>query len=141
MGMRGGNGDDVMVVTVRKEKLVEKLTLNRMKHIAEFEKASGAYKKKLAQEYRAFKEGIVEYLAVIEETKNLEDLKSAPHFSSKLPRPQNYAEYYDRALGMLELHSKDEMTLDMATYRKYIEDDWEWSSQAAVSNRGYLVGG
>lgn len=139
MGMRGGGGEE-MVVTVKTETLIAKLTENKVKHVEEYKKASEVYRKKLGEEFTGFKGELEKYLGQIADNKELEKLGYPPRLGSNLPRPVNYEDHYNRALGMLRLHSKDEMTLDMASYRKYVEDDWEWSSAAATSNRGYLGG-
>lgn len=139
MGMRGGGGEE-MVVTVKTETLIAKLTENKVKHVDEYKKACDVYRTKLAEEFDGFKKEVETYLGKITNNKELEKLGYPPRLTTALPRPVNYEDHYNRALGMLRLHSKDEMTLDMASYRKYVEDDWEWSHQAATSNKSYLGG-
>lgn len=138
MGMRGGNGDDVMVVTVKKSELIEILTKNKAKHVDEFKQACAIYRKKVLEEYGAFKSGIAEFLHTWEAATDFNKLPDFPRLHTQLTRPVSYEDAYDRALGMLKLHTKDEMTLDMTSYRKYIEDEWEWSSSAKLSNASYL---
>lgn len=139
MGMRSDGGTEVMVVTVEKAKLIQILKVNREKHVQEFKDACTVYKARVREEYAAFKTGIVEFLHEWDAATDWNKLPKFPEVHSRLPKPVSFAEQYDRALGMLELHTKTEMTLDMATYRKYVEDDWEWSSQAKMSNASYLV--
>jgi hypothetical protein len=141
MGMRGGLGSEVMVVTVEKTKLIQILTTNKNKHVDEFKKACEIYKTKLKEEYKDFLKKIDDFLTKVGEADvGLDKVPHAPHFSSKLPRPTSYEDHYTRALGMLELHTDDKMTIDMTTYRTYVEDEWEWAAQARLSNSSYLSG-
>lgn len=138
MSLRGDS--EAMTVTVRKSDLLRILTNNKQKHVEEFEQACAVYKKKVAEEYSAFRSQIAEFLHEWDAATRWESLPRFPEMVSRLPKPESFAAHYTRAIGMLELHAKDEMTLDMAAYRRYIEDDWEWSSRAKAVRDSYLVG-
>lgn len=140
MGMRGVGEGSEMVVTVAKSELIVKLTENRAKHVAEFEEACRVWRAKMGEELLRYSRELGEYRGELE-AMPFDKIKSLPQPRvHELPKPQSYARSYDRALGMLALHVKDEMTIDMPTYRQYVEDDWDWKSAAMVSNSRYLGG-
>lgn len=138
--MRNNGNESQMVVTVKKEELLKILEENRTAHVQEFENACKIYREKVLQEVRTHKSMLAEFENVFKEA-SFQDLPKFPDINlHRLPKPVSYVKSYDRAIGMLQLHSKDEMTIDMETYQKYVEDDWEWSAQAKMSNSSYLVG-
>lgn len=127
-----------MTVTVAKAELVEILTRNRASHVAEFEHARGVWREKMKTAVQKHVEELTAYLKTELVEVAFEKIKPYPQPQiSELPRPVSFAQSYDRALGMLKLHVKEEMTIDMDTYRQYVEDDWDWKSQALISNSRY----
>jgi hypothetical protein len=129
MSMRGENE---MVITVEKTKLLEILKSNREKHLEEYRKARLGYMKAA--------------LFALEEHQNKfaafnasSDAKLPDLDFSKIPKPRCFAESYTRTINMLELHQGSMFTVDMAAYRRYVEDEWEWKGQHHMSNSHYLV--
>lgn len=143
MGMRGNNDNSssTIVVTVKKDELISILTANRDKHINEYKAACEVYKAKVLDEAKKAETQIIAFQAAWK-VANFDKLPKFPDVYSfqQLPKPVSYEDSYTRALGMLKLHTKDEMTLDLQTYRQYVEDDWEWSASAKLSNSRYLGG-
>lgn len=104
---------------IEKAKLRETLRSNREKHLAEFKEARVNYKKKALeflrdQESEIEKGGVLAY--------------------SHLPAPQNHVEHYDTALRMLDQTTENLIELDVNSFRKLVEDNWEWSNQFKTSN-------
>lgn len=139
--MRNNDGESQMMVTCAKKDLMEILEKNRTKHVEEYTAACKAFKKAVLVTAQAHRSTLTTFIDELEGGKT-GNLGKLPELNwHHLPRPQSYEESYTRALGMLKLHTEDKLTLDMGTYRRYVEDDWEWSGQAKASNRSYLVGG
>lgn len=136
--MLSNNGSSAIIVTVNKVQLLEILQKNLKNHIDEFAKACDIYRAKLAEEINSNLALLESYLVALKNS-DFNNQPDAPRLSNKLPKPVSYAVHYERAIGMLKLHSKDEMTIDLSTYQKYVEDDWEWSSSAKVSNSSYVI--
>lgn len=139
MGMRSGSDNEsIMVVTVKKEALLGILQKNLKAHVEEFNTACGIYRTKVLEEAKDSIDKLIVYMEAFEKA-DFDNPPKYPDIYLRLPKPLSYAKHYERAIGMLELHSKDEMTLDISTYQKYVEDDWEWSSSAKMSNSFYTT--
>jgi len=54
-----------------------------------------------------------------------------------LVAPQDYTKSYDTVVEMLEYEVEDTVKLDEQSFKRYVQDDWEWSHQWAASNSGY----
>jgi hypothetical protein len=130
-----------MVVTVRTKELLKILEENRTAHLQEFDNACKIYRKRVLEELGFHRSAIADFEAAFKDAL-FRDIPKFPDINlHKLPKPVSYAKNYDRAIGMLQLHSKEEMTIDMETYQKFVDDEWEWSAQARMSNSSYLAGG
>jgi hypothetical protein len=138
MGMRGNGTDSQMVVTVRKDKLIEILTENRAKHVEEYNQAVAIYRKRVAEKIGTIKEALTTWL--IEFEKNPHKEVTYPEAYLRLPQPKSYEDSYTRTLGMLGLHTGETLTIDQDTYRQYVDDEWEWKAQSKMSNASYLSG-
>jgi hypothetical protein len=138
--MRNSDGRSEMMVTVKKEKLLEILRTNHKTHVAEFQEAKKNYKEEVLKKLEEIGVALLDFtkkFAAAEFGQRVD----YPRTSLDLPLPVSYAAEYERAIGMLELHTQDEMTLDMQSYKQYVEDDWEWSHQAKMSNSRYISAG
>lgn len=140
MGMRGTGGESEMTVTVAKSELIAILVKNRAVHVEEFEAACRIWREKMIKELAVHGEALREYAKDVE-NRTFDKIGPYPQPRlNELPKPVSYVKSYDRALGMLRLHAKDELTLDMTSYRQYVEDDWDWKGAAMLSNSRYLGG-
>lgn len=138
MGMRNNGNESDMIVTVNKVALLTILRDNRTKHLAEFQEACVVYRRRVSEEVSLQMTALLKYQHAFASA-SWEGLPVFPSIGlHKLPQPQNFVKSYDRAIGMLELHANETMTIDMATYQRFVEDDWEWSAQAKIANSGYL---
>lgn len=142
MGIMGRNGSTEMSVTVDKTNLIKILMKNREEHLKLFKEAHKAWRGKTAEAYgeaavnaaRAAKEWSAYFEGEREKPKSIY-LGDA----NNLREPASHVAEYDRALGMLTLHTGETMTLDMDSYRRYVDDEWDWSNQAKAIFDSYTV--
>lgn len=61
--------------------------------------------------------------------------------SFNLSPPVDCTEVYNTAIKMLEMHTKDEITLAAGEFRNLVEDEWDWSSgfYIAMTGTGYSL--
>lgn len=133
MGMQGRNGSTEMVVSVEKNKLIAILEKNRDEHLKLYKEAHKVWRRQVSDAYdeaavRA-REAAKAWSAYFEGDDNKP--KMVPlNDALSLQEPVSHVDEYDRALGMLKLPTGETLTLDMASYRSYVDDEWDWSRQA-----------
>jgi hypothetical protein len=110
-------------IKVSRTKLIEKLAINRSKHVSTFEKAKKGFKLKLIERLKTM-------LAKARAGKGDKAL------SVGLTPPQNFSHEYDRALSMLKMSVEKEIELTQEEFVQYVEDKWTWS-QHAFTNTVY----
>lgn len=54
-----------------------------------------------------------------------------------LSPPRDHTSAYDTAIGMVEMHMKPELTLDAATFRSLMMDEWDWKGHFLMANSAY----
>ena len=110
----------------RVKDVIEKVTENKEKHLADYEAAKQAYKQ--------------ESLALLE--KALADAKLGKfpetQFVSLPPKPKSYIPSYDRIISMLNLTSQKTVELSEQDYSKYILDNWEWKELFTSTSAYYM---
>lgn len=112
-------------IRVKKNELLEILHKNRKEHRNTFLDAQKVYRKlviekldaKLAQAREGGQIHLRELTMIVE--------------------PQDHTRDYDRAIGMLEMSVEHEVSLSEHEYRTYVEDNWEWTRNWALSNSAY----
>ena len=52
--------------------------------------------------------------------------------------PTHHLEDYDRAIKMLEFSVADKVTLAVADFDAYVQNNWKWKEQFEASNRGFV---
>lgn len=110
-------------VPVRKEELLKKLKENRLNHRSIFEEACEKYRE-----------------AAIRELDNmLSDAKANKKIRKvlALEEPQDHTKDYDRVIVMLEMCTKDEITISEEEFTKYVMDDWTWKHQFTSNATSY----
>ena len=112
-------------VTVSRDRLVEKIQVNRDAHRAEFEKAIVAYKARIITE-------LEERLDDARHGRNVE------HYI-RLPIPEDHTDDYDQVLEMLAMEIRPEITIDYNTFRRYVMDDWDWKQTTTATNTFYAA--
>jgi len=102
-------------VIVNKADLLKVLTKNRKNHEKKFKKAIKEYRKQVIQH--------LEYAINCAKTNK----KIITHIL--LTMPENHIEDYDRVIGMLQMSTENEITIDDIQYRHYVLDKWLWMKQ------------
>ncbi len=104
-----------MIITVSKDELLQKLRANRTRHSEVAKAALEGYKD--------------EALALLTRHADAFSAGKAPDLSIRLARPTDHTRDYTRVIGMLEMHQGDVFDLDEDSYRKYVDDDWNWKRE------------
>lgn len=113
-----------MRVRVNTEDLLSTVRANRAEHVAQFEQANERYRKSM----RVF------FLAQAHSIEHGHDFER--YFDGDAPT--TYAEDYDRAIGMLELHRDPVIELGSEDYSRLVKDDWDWKRTFARTNSRYV---
>lgn len=113
-------------VTVKKARLLETLKANREIHAADFEITWDAFRERAKQR-------VDELLGQVHRARRGE------HFdlSLGLVPPQDHSEDYDRAIEMVDWEVGDEVVLQEHEFQQYVQDEWGWKAQTALSNQTY----
>jgi hypothetical protein len=121
-------------VKVRRDELLEKIKINREKHIKEYKEACEGYRQqalakieevtqKLRQKFETLKEGEYIQLAAI---------------TFGLDVPESHEKDYDQVIMMLEMSIDNEINLKSDEFACYVMDDWDWQTTWKMSNSKYL---
>lgn len=120
-------------VNVSRVELLEKLKENLKKHKADCEKAIVGWKDLLHDKAIELIPMLVsEVIDCPKITKILSEI--ADHRNP----PPSYANYYERAIAMLEMAKDETIELGQYDFDCYVRDEWEWKMQWAVSNTRYF---
>lgn len=103
-----------MRIQMDKAKLREILRTNKEKHIKIFEEAKVDYKTKATKFLK-------------EQAERLEKGEQLAYHDFRLPL--NHSHHYDTAIRMLESSNENTIELDMNSFSKLAEDNWEWSRE------------
>lgn len=114
-----------MRITVPVETLLKSLEENLAAHIKDRDEARANYKAKAIEVLDKMK-------AKVEAGEVLDLYKDI-----RLTPPVDNEDKYNTAIGMLKMHTEQEVVLDYEDYRNYIEDNWEWARIARTSNSYY----
>jgi len=109
-------------IKVDKDKLIEKIKENKVKHIEEFNKAVIAYKKEA-----------LEQLARL--TVNVND--GALDIKLNLITPVNNSENYDKIIEMFEWEVEEFVELEQQEFLEYVQDETDFAVTAKLSNTAY----
>lgn len=137
-------------VRIERQKLLEILRKNRADHVQRYEAARKAYvwqsrEKATAQlaEARKFLVHAEERLAVV--LNQLEELDEkdtrivlVQRVELDLPRPESFEACYDTVIRMVELDVRDTLELTPVEFSRFVEDDWDWSSDFDRTSKLYL---
>ena len=112
-----------MNVTVKVDKLLETLKLNRDKHKQIVVEARAGYMKKAKAALKS----------------KLDQLESGKlrALAFGLSVPVDMTKVYDTAIQMLSLHTGDEMELTPGQVRNLVMDEWDWSDHFMGTNAMY----
>lgn len=112
-------------VTVEKTELLDILKTNRDAHRAIFENALEGYR--------------IKWIEILEE--RLEEVRLGRKIDHGiwLNEPVDQTKDYDRAIRMVEMHTKDTIELDEKSIANFVLDDWSWSDQFVTTNSMYTA--
>lgn len=129
-------------VRVTKDKLIEQIRLNRLKHIDEYAEAYRTWRDK----YLAFLVEVTQVSAQIgdcldaTEDPDMDDLvNKVAKFMVATPKPVHHLSDYEETLALLECCEDNEFVLDRTTWRQYWLDDWSWKNAFTATNSRYKV--
>jgi hypothetical protein len=114
------------MVKVKVDVLLAKLEENCKTHIETFEKACVGYRK-------AMVDTLEKMLSAAKQGKHVE------HYIH-LTQPMNQTKDYERAIGMLKMHTEPEIEITSAEYAMYVQDEWQWKQQFTTTNSAYIQG-
>lgn len=144
MGIQGRNGSTDMTVTVEKNNLIQILQKNRDEHLRLYQEAHKVFRAHIANALddaaRRAASASAEWSRYYEGAGPRPKIPSLTDELHHLTEPQSHVEEYDRALGMLRLHTGETMTLDMTSYRCYVDDEWDWSHRTKAVFDSYTGG-
>lgn len=112
-----------MKTKMSKVVLMKALIGNRDLHAGEWEKAMDGYLKEC--EY-----WLTEQLALVHASEE-------PNMYCELQKPISHDQDYTTVIAMLEHTVEATIELDQRQYRSYVENNWEWREQWALSNSRY----
>lgn len=110
---------------MKKTTLLEKINENRERHEALYREALVGWRIAVIDSLRDALDGFER------------DEKVDLNVGYKHPRPRHHLRDYDRILDMLGWESSEMIDLDADDFRRYVQDDWDWSREFASSNSQY----
>lgn len=127
-------------VEVDRIKLIEKLTENKQKHVAEYDAAIKGYKSELLdrlnKSYNEAKKTLKKNFTKIKnQVSNLseEDIENQndslcfiDEIYIHMQKPKSYEKEYDVAIDMMKWDVRDTVELTYAEFTCFINDDWSW---------------
>ncbi len=138
--MRHEGSNMMKTVNVLREKLIQTVTENRTKHIADYQDALVVYRQLLAdtlkqnsatyaRNARLAKEAVSTGTTL--EFTELKSLKSIPVM------PVSYESAYDKALAMLTFSADEVIELDSTVFNQLVLDEWQWKHQFETTTAFY----
>jgi hypothetical protein len=110
-----------------KGELIRVLTANRAQHVADYEATLQKY----------FEELQADLLHQVELAAQRQPIDLRKLWSNH-QQPTSYVDSYDRALQMLGHHLDGFVALDENSYRRYVQNEWEWKNDFAAATSKYL---
>lgn len=117
-------GDEKKItVNIRKDELLQKLRLNRERHLKIVLEAKEGYIKKAKE-------------ALLKKLKHLKQGLSISLRFDLIP-PTSHLSEYDTVIGMLEMSHDIDIELTSELYRQYVEDKWNWRHEFLQTSACY----
>lgn len=123
-------------VKVKTSVLLEKVLVNREKHIAEYEDSVIGYKEAAVA---AIEKGMTNLKRQVEELESGETMHLGA-VTFNLQVPENHEKDYDQVIAMLEMSVEDEITIKSDEFACYVMDDWDWKDQFKNVSAMYMKG-
>jgi hypothetical protein len=110
-----------MTTTIEKEKVLARLRANREEH-------QKIYKEAVA----GFKDTAVTKLKVL-----LKKCSGTESIYLSIDAPKDHTDAYDTVIEMLEMTTKDEVTLGATEFAMFMQDRWSWMERFLSSSADY----
>lgn len=110
-------------IKVEKQKLIEKIKENKVKHFEEYNKAVIAYKKEALEQLEKL-------------TNKVND--GALDIKLNLITPVNNSDNYDKILEMFEWEVEEFVELEQQEFLEYVQDETDFAVTAKMSNMAYV---
>lgn len=110
-------------IRIPRHELIEHLTRNRDNHVMEYREAMVAYRDAM--------ELLLKEL--LKKANNDEDINH--HLD--IVRPEDYTKFYDEILLKLKWTLDNEIELDHAEFKMYVQDEWGWSQSFKTVTSSY----
>lgn len=113
-------------VKVSKQWLIETVKKNRDDHRGIFEKA-----------FKKYREAVLKYFE-----EELAKVRSGQEVTARWfsgVRPEDHTLDYDLVLSMLSRSTEDEVQVTGSDYRRFVQDNWEWTAQFVSTSNAYGV--
>ena len=119
-------------IKVQKDRLLDILKTNMIKHKADYIIALANWKKEV-------KDTITEQLNLLTQTEDYSTYSTKDNKIFKMdPAPKTYEKEYQHTIDMLEFCSDQEIVLTSHQYDAYVKDQWSWKDNWMYSNGKYL---
>jgi hypothetical protein len=124
--MKNNRRNIMRSVRLEKDKLLEIVKQNKIKHISDYEEAVIDFKEAVL---KIAKDNLE--LAITTEISKIKKMKTVPVI------PATYEESYNKALRMLELSVDSVIELEEEIFNQLVLDDWEWKRAFNFVNASY----
>ena len=114
---------DMDTVQVRKEELLEKITVNKEAHRSLFIEAQEGFRKAAIE--------------LLEARLSAAKDKRAFQLRISIPEPEDHTSDYERAILMIVMEVGDLITLSESDFARYVMDDWGWRDAFIATASNY----
>lgn len=120
-------------IHVDRTKLIDVIKANKVKHVLEYKEACHDY---AVDAMREINKAIDSLNSDAKKIGDGEVIKLA-FINLRTVVPTSHEKDYDRAIGMLEMTTENEIRLPEEDFSKYVTDDWEWKEQWDTVRNSY----
>ena len=113
------------LIKVEKQRLIDTVTANREEHRGQFLAAQEKYRARVIE--------------VLDERLDAARRGDKININISLPVPQDYTDWYDKALAGLEWEVSDYVNLGQEEFNRLVLNDWEWRQAFAGTSLSYLA--
>lgn len=101
-------------INVHRLTLIDKVTANRDKHVADHKEALVGWREKML-------EALATAFSDLSAGQDIEPTKLLGH-----PKPVSHQDEYERAIRMLSLSVDETVVLEENDFRQLVDDEWAW---------------
>jgi hypothetical protein len=127
-------------VKLKQAELLDALTKNREKHIADFDEAMTGYEKQRMERAQALVDFIKNSAALVAPADVSELAKQVERKTAaitSLPKPQSYVEHYDQEIAMVTMSTESVIELSAGEFAQYVMDKWAWKKGFEATTSSY----